>query len=142
MFWNRKNQPAPGDTDQEQNASIGINPTGNTMLSAVLGGLIGIVAMAPVAYILHKNTPPQIVTVDIQRLVDDQQKAFIEMLTKGPVTDEQREIAVKMSADFAKKLSVTVDKLGKDCNCVIVNKAALLSGSYIDYTDVVRERMK
>ena len=56
--------------------------------------------------------------------------------------DEQRAVAQKLTIDFAKKLSATVDALGQECNCVIVNKAALLGGVTIDYTDQVRARMK
>ena len=56
--------------------------------------------------------------------------------------DEQRAVAQQLTVDFARKLSATVDALGQECGCVIVNKAALLGGVAIDYTDQVRARIR
>ena len=113
------------------------------VIPAVLSTLLTLVALAPVAYVINRNMPPRVATVDLQALVEEEQKRTLEVIGKGgDVTDEQRAVAQKLTIDFAKKLSATVDALGQECNCVIVNKAALLGGVTIDYTDQVRARMK
>lgn len=113
------------------------------VIPAVLSTLLTLVALAPVAYVINRNMPPRVATVDLQALVEEDQKRTLEVIGKGgEVTDEQRAVAQKLTIDFAKKLSSTVDALGQECHCVIVNKAALLGGVTIDYTDQVRARMK
>ncbi|WP_231113352.1 hypothetical protein [Pandoraea pnomenusa] len=113
------------------------------VIPAVLSTLLTLVALAPVAYSINRNMPPRVATVDLQALVEEDQKRTLEVIGKGgDVTDEQRAVAQKLTIDFAKKLSNTVDALGQECHCVIVNKAALLGGVTIDYTDQVRARMK
>lgn len=113
------------------------------VIPAVLSTLLTLVALAPVAYVVNRNMPARVATVDLQVLVEEDQKRTLEVIGKGgDVTDEQRAVAQKLTIDFAKKLSATVDALGQECNCVIVNKAALLGGVTIDYTDHVRARMK
>lgn len=100
-------------------------------------------AIAPVGYMAWRNLPPTVATVDLQRLVEEEQKRTIDVLSKGSsVSDEQRAAIEKLTVDFAKKLSANIDTLGVECKCVIVNKAALLGGTAIDYTDLVRDRMK
>lgn len=113
------------------------------VIPAVLSTLLTLVALAPVAYVINRNMPPSVATVDLQVLVEEDQKRTLEVIGKGgEVTDEQRAVVQKLTIDFAKKLSNTVDALGQECHCVIVNKAALLGGLTIDYTDQVRARMK
>lgn len=100
-------------------------------------------ALAPVGYMAWKNLPPKVATVDLQKLVEEEQKHTIDVLSKGSsVSEEQRAAIEKLTIEFAKKLSANIDALGVECKCVIVNKAALLGGTAIDYTDLVRERMK
>ena len=94
-------------------------------------------------YILYRNTPPHIVTIDLQLLVEEDQKRMLALIGDGTnVTDQQRLMVEKLSVDFAKKLSTSVSSLEKECRCIIVNKAAILGGANIDYTNLVRERMK
>ncbi|ART57401.1 hypothetical protein CBP36_21785 (plasmid) [Acidovorax carolinensis] len=113
------------------------------VIPAVLSTLLTLVALAPVAYVINRNMPARVATVDLQVLVEEDQKRTLDVIGKGgDVTAEQRAVAQKLTIDFAKKLSATVDALGQECNCVIVNKAALLGGVTIDYTDQVRARMK
>lgn len=113
------------------------------VLPAVLSTLLTLVVLAPVAYVINRNMPPRVATVDLQTLVEEDQKRVLDVIGKGgDVTDEQRAVAQKLTIDFAKKLSNTVDALGQECHCVIINKAALLGGVTVDYTDQVHARMK
>jgi hypothetical protein len=109
-------------------------------VAAVLATLL---ALAPIGYLAYQNRPRHIATVDLQRLVEEEQKRAMDVISHGGgVSEEQRDVVQKLTVDFAKKLSATIDMIGVDCRCVIVNKAALLGGSAVDYTDAVRERIK
>lgn len=108
-----------------------------------LSVLLTFLLLTPIAYKAWRAMPPRVVTIDLQALVEEDQKRMFDVIGKGgDMTDDERSAATKLAGDFAKKLSVTVDELGQECGCVIVNKAALLGGVAIDYTDLVRARMK
>lgn len=112
-------------------------------LLVALAVLATLIVLAPVAYVAYGALPPRVATVDLQKLVEDEQKRTIDVLAKGAtISDDQRAIIEKLTVDFAKNLSAAVEQLGEECRCVIVNKAALLGGRADDYTDQVRERMK
>lgn len=110
------------------------------VVSAVL---LTLLALAPVAYKAYQALPPHVAQVDLQKLVEEEQQQTITFLEKGGnVTEEQRAAFEKRTVAFAKALSGQIDQLGTECKCVIVNKAAVLGGSVIDYTDLIRQRMK
>lgn len=110
------------------------------VVSAVL---LTLLALAPVAYKAYQALPPHVAQVDLQKLVEEEQQQTIAFLEKGGnVTEEQRAGFEKRTVAFAKALSGQIDQLGTECKCVIVNKAAVLGGSVIDYTDLIRQRMK
>lgn len=113
------------------------------VLPALLSTLITMVALAPVLYAMSRSMPPRVVTVDLQGLVDEEQKRTLAVIGNGGVVaDEQRMTAERLTVEFAKQLSGAVDALAEECRCVIVNKAALLGGETVDYTDQVRARVK
>lgn len=112
------------------------------VLTALLAALITLVALAPIGWVLYRNQPPRLATVDLQSIVDEHQQQFIQALSKETVTDADRAAAMQRTEDFAKKLSATVDALGTECDCLIVNKAALLAGRAVDYTALVQTRLK
>ncbi len=105
---------------------------------------VTLVALSPIAYLVWRNMPKPVATVDLQKLVEEEQNRTIDLLSasKGVITDEQRQMVQKLTVEFAKKLSTNIDALGDECRCVIVNKAALLGGTAVDYTDLVRQRIK
>ena len=114
-----------------------------TLSIALVATVLTLLALAPVAYVAYRHQPPQIVTVDLQKLLEEQQQKTIDLLKKGGgLSEEQRLAAEKLTIDFAKALSVAVDTLGQDCRCVIVNKAAILGGTALDYTELVREKLR
>lgn len=114
---------------------------GIIVLSSVL---VTLLALAPVAFMAYRAMPPRVASVDLQLLVEEEQKRTIDVLSgsAGAVSDEQRQALQKLTEDFARRLSLAVDAVGGECRCVIVNKAALLGGAAIDYTDAVRDRIK
>ena len=113
------------------------------VVPVLLSTLLTLLALAPVAYVVNRNLPPRLATVDLQALVDEEQKRTLDVIGQGgELSDEQRAVAQQLTIDFARKLSSTVDAIGQECGCVIVNKAALLGGMAVDYTDQVRTRLK
>lgn len=113
------------------------------LVQVLLSTLLTLLALAPVAYVVNRNLPPRLATVDLQALVDEEQKRTLDVIGQGgELSDEQRAVAQQITIDFARKLSATVDAIGQECGCVIINKAALLGGMAVDYTDQVRTRLK
>lgn len=113
------------------------------VVPVLLSTLLTLLVLAPVAYVVNRKLPPRLATVDLQALVEEEQKRTLDVIGKGgELSDEQRAVAQQLTVDFARKLSSTVDALGQECGCVIINKAALLGGVAIDYTDQVRARIR
>lgn len=113
------------------------------VVPVLLSTLLTLLVLAPVAYVVNRKLPQSLATVDLQALVDEEQKRTLDVIGKGgELSDEQRAVAQQLTVDFARKLSSTVDALGQECGCVIINKAALLGGVAIDYTDQVRARIR
>ncbi len=110
--------------------------------TAMVAVFLTMLVLSPLAWMARRSFPPPIATVDLQRLIEEEQKKAVEALAKGSTGPEQRAALDKRSLDFAKRLSASIDGLGQDCNCIIVNKAALLGGAAIDYTEQVRDRMR
>ena len=109
----------------------------------VLSTFFTLIVLSPVAYVVHRNLPPHIATVDLQMLVEENQDRVMKVIAGGSeVSDAQRQVAEKLAVDFTRRLSDGVRMLAEDCRCVIVNKAALLGGDAVDYTDQLRERLR
>jgi hypothetical protein len=113
------------------------------ILVVVSAVLLTLLALAPVAYKAYQGMPPKVAQVDLQKIVEEEQMQSIAVMeTGGSLTDEQRAIIERRTVHFAKTLSSQIAQLGDECRCVIVNKAAVLGGSVVDYTDQIRQRMK
>lgn len=92
---------------------------------------------------LYRNIPPSMATIDLQLLVEEDQKQMLALIGEGAtITDQQRTMLEQRSIDFAKKLSSAVSRLEQDCRCVMINKAAILGSEHMDYTHLIRERLK
>ena len=135
---------APGDPKPGTPGTTASKERIGVLATALLSTCLTLLALSPFAYVVYKHMPPSVATVDLQRLVEEEQKSVLDLMggQGASATPEQRAIAEKHTAEFAKRLSIAVDQLGQDCRCVLVNTAALLTGSVSDYTDVVRERIR
>ena len=93
------------------------------------------------AYGAYRHRTPAVATVDLQMLVEEDQQRTIAALgqtTNGVASDELRSTYLKNTTDFAQKLGVAIERVAQQCRCVLVNKAAVLGGETLDYTDGVR----
>lgn len=112
------------------------------LMTAMLAALITLLALAPVGYAAKRRMPAAVATVDLQRLVEEEQQRMAALAgAGGQPAGEQRGRAEKQAMRYAQRLSVVVDALGAECQCVLLNKAALIGGVAADYTDLVRERL-
>jgi len=103
-----------------------------------------LVVLSPVAYTAYRHRTPKIATVDLQKLVEEDQQRTISALGKsanGVASDEQRSAYLKNTTEFAHKLETAIDLVAQQCRCVIVNKAAVLGGEALDYTETIRQRL-
>ncbi len=112
-------------------------------LMVLVSVLITLLALLPIIYSLSRHFPPRIATVDLQKLIEEDQEHLLKKIAQdGPVTQEQRAMMQMLTADFARKMSHAMETLGKECGCVLVNKSALLGGSTVDYTNWIRKRVQ
>lgn len=127
--------PARGESRPER---VGL------LATALVSTCLTLLALTPIGYVIYKRTPPQVATVDLQKIVEEDQKRLLDLIgaAGGNLSDDRRAVSEKMTAEFARKLSVAVEQLGEECHCVLINKAALLAGTATDYTELVRERIK
>lgn len=111
------------------------------VLAAVL---LTLVVLSPVAYTAYQAMPPRVAVVDLQKLIEEDQKPTLDALaaSSGTASDSQRLLIQNRTQDFAQRLSRAVEQLGAECRCVLVNQAALLGGQSLDYTDWVRTRVR
>ncbi len=114
------------------------------LLTACFWALITLLAIIFGGYVFYRNLPPRIATVDLQKLVVEDQQRLLNKITQGGghATEEQRAAMQVLTVDFAKKVSGAIDTLSQECHCVLVNKSALLAGSPADYTDWVRKKVQ
>ena len=111
------------------------------MLTTLLCTLL---VLSPVAYMAYRHAPPRVATVDLQKLVEEDQQRAMAAFGQAPggvASAEQRAAYTVNASTFARKLSAAVEALGQTCNCVIVNKAAVLGGKTVDYTDGLRQHL-
>lgn len=116
----------------------------DSIATVAVSVFVTLLALTPIGYMAVRSMPPRIATVDLQKLIEEEQQKAIEVITRanGSVSSEQIAALEKQTVDFAKNLSKSIEALGAQCNCVILNKAALLGGATIDYTDLVRDQVK
>ena len=113
-------------------------------LTVMLTTLFTLVCLAPLAYTAYRHRPAAVAVVDLQKLVEeDRQRTFAALgkTANGVASEEQRSAYLKSTTDFAHKLEVAIDVVAKQCRCVLVNKAAVLGGESLDYTDGVRSQL-
>lgn len=117
----------------------------------LLSAMVVLMALAPLGYVLMRNLPRPVATIDLQKLVLEAQQRHLARTNRGAVATAgisasdaaaEQAAATVDSARFARDLSVAVEQLGRTCRCVLVNKAAVLNGStLVDYTDALRTRL-
>jgi len=114
-----------------------------------LTSTILVVALSLAAYehfVRLPRTPGklQIALLDVPVLFEDQEKRVIERLTKPGLSDQERKSIMEAGVvKFGERVEIELAKLAKECDCIVIQKAALASfgGDIRDLTPLVRSRL-
>lgn len=116
----------------------------------LLIAIVAILVNFPGLYLIKKNQT-QVGVVDVQTLLLEHEKEVTkELYSNAAVFQNADGTGVNNAAleqktkQFVQKLEASIEAINKDCNCVLINKAALLtqSGKVKDYTEEVRKALK
>lgn len=113
--------------------------------------LIALIVTAPlIFYIDYRKV--KVGTINVQSLVVEHERNLTNLLYQGVKNTEsdqvdltqQTKIAEVENQRFAKKLDIAVKKVSEECNCILINKAALLADTTraTDYTQQVKSALK
>jgi len=114
------------------------------MLTVMVSICLTMLVMLPVFVMVYRQLPPQLATVDLQKIIEEDQSRIVNLLgsSAGNLSEQGRLQNEQMATDFARRLTSNIEQIGAECHCILINKAALLSGNAVDYTDLLMERMK
>lgn len=76
--------------------------------------------------------------VDIVGILETSEVMFTEMLSRGRVSDDDRQAAYDMVRQTGPKLDAAIAELQRSCDCVLMTKAAVVGSGAIDYTPQVK----
>lgn len=98
------------------------------------------VSIATMAVWQHFHVPPNMAKVDIIGIVTAQQKTLSAQMKPG--MDQKAQAAIIESASrFGKQLDAALTQVASECNCAIINAAAIIkdapSNRTADYTQRV-----
>lgn len=127
-------QPNPVDPEHSSRKWIGL------AMPVLISSVVSMALIAPAFYALASHRPKPLATVDLQKLVQDANTQYLASFkashsADAPPSASDVQAGVTQSANFARQLSGAVEQLGHDCDCVLINKAAVLnSAGLTDYT--------
>ena len=122
-----------------------LNITKFVMATAFISSLITI----PGLYIV-KQGQTKIGVVDVQALIMEHEKKVTQQLYANQGAYQSNESAAlnsgvveQQTKQFVQRMETSIDEINKNCGCVLINKAALLTqtGNVSDYTQTVREAL-
>lgn len=119
----------------------------NGMLLVFMSALLTLVCLAPVGYLMYKKVPKPIGIIDVQEIVNENQRDIISAFSNSEYISEQQKVdSLNKAQMFTAKLNKAVEEVSEECGCVLINKAAVLteakSNVMVDYTDTVRNKVK
>lgn len=113
--------------------------------------LIALIITAPLIFYMDYRKV-KVGTINVQSLVIEHERNLTNLLYQGVKNTEsdqvdlsqQTKIAEVENQRFAKKLDGAVKKVSAECNCILINKAALLADTsrVMDYTKQVKDVLK
>jgi hypothetical protein len=111
------------------------------LLSALLSALLVVIVASPAAYMLARYRAPGLGAIDLAQLIDEHEEKVTLQLSKPGLTDSERGAIQARSETFVRSLGQMIDALPDECNCVVLNRAAILSGQVEDLTPLIRDRV-
>ena len=114
------------------------------LIMALCSTLLTLVVLVPLVIMVCKQLPPQCATIDLQKIIEQDQSRILSLLNAqtGVNSEENRRKNEQLTIEFSRRLTKNIERLSVECRCILINKAALLSGNVPDYTELLMERMK
>lgn len=103
-----------------------------------------LVVVALLAYDRMVVRPAQTIgLVDIAQIYALKEAEFSQRLNRSG-SDEDRQQAMQLARDFAKRLPAALEELPRDCNCLVVIKAAVVgqTARTVDLTGYLKAKLE
>jgi len=119
--------------------------------SPVLATLINICAvliLVTIQIMVYHNffvvpaIPPRIAALDVNEVLEVKQLQETMLLLKGGMSEQNAMVIYNDIANFARSMDTEVRKLQEECKCVLVVRAAVMTGARVDdLTPLIKERL-
>lgn len=103
-------------------------------LVCILSIVIGCIA----AYHAMWGKKQRTAVVDIAGVLETTEMVFTEMLAKPNVSDDDRKRAYELVSQTGPRIEASIKQIQKDCDCLILAKAAVIGAGAPDYTDQLK----
>lgn len=137
--------PAIADVapDAEKPESAARQPMSFAMtIIAMLLISLGVMLIGQLVYHQWFSKPLQrVVTVDLNEVLGLKQIQLTMQATKPGATDSDRAAAYDAIGQFGKDIESTLNDMQRDCNCLLVVRAAVLKGQNEDLTNELKKRL-
>lgn len=139
--------PATDDSGAAKGAAQATGPDDNKPMSvyaiagiaAFVSVIVSVSAMAGYHALFAQKQ--KIGMVDIAGILETSEVVFTEMLSRGRVSDVDRQAAYDLVRETGPKLDAAIAELQHTCDCVLMTKAAVVGAGAIDYTPQVKAKL-
>jgi len=101
------------------------------------------ITLAAYHFVVVRQTIPRFAVVDVAELYRAKEAEFSKIIADPKATDVDRVKAMESAQRFAKDLQALIEKLPKECGCVVLNKAAVMNaGESLGLTDLTPQARK
>lgn len=119
----------------------------NNLMLVFFSTLLTLLCLIPIGYLLTKKIPKPVGVIDLQLLVNENQNAILTSFSNSAeISEEQRAAAINRTQIFTARLNKAVAEKAIQCQCVLINKAAVLADkpntALVDYTEEIRKAVK
>lgn len=87
------------------------------------------------------HAPLPIATVDLQSVVEAKELQFTDIVTRTGATDADRDQAYQLVSKLGGELEAAVNELRRECNCLVLVRAAVVGSAQSDLTAALRQKM-
>ena len=108
------------------------------------GALISLLFIVGHDFILSRKAvqTTKYAVVDPLEIYQEKQKEALDIMMKKSSTDDERHKAADLAKTFPEDFNKAVLDLSIECECLVLNKSAVISPGLPDFTDRVRQKMK
>ncbi|MES2353143.1 MAG: hypothetical protein V4568_01875 [Pseudomonadota bacterium] len=101
------------------------------------------ITLAAYHFVIVRQTIQRFAVVDVAELYRAKEAEFSKIIADPKATDVDRVKAMESAQRFAKDLQALIEKLPKECGCVVLNKAAVMNANEsLGLTDLTPQARK